>query len=119
MEYNNRISEDFIVWKEDGTSQCFNPGPIWLYYCDMSEVTGDVLTNYCLTVNDDMRPDMVNTVKENLKLFNHRQVLEAMAARQLQYSVGLMTRSILRMIDNNSMKNCPLNRESVNNTVSI
>ena len=72
VEYNNQMSEDFTLWKEYRSCRKFKPVPKELYYCDMSEVTGNVLTNYCLTVADNVRTDMVNTVKENLKLFNQR-----------------------------------------------
>ena len=85
----------------------------------MSNIVGTVLTNYCYNITDNPRPELVNTVKENLRMFNHRQLLEAKAARQLQDTTGLTRASLLRMIDSNMLNNCPISREAVNNAVKI
>ena len=113
------MSNYFVVWKDDGSCRRFTPGPRGLYYCDMSSIVGTVLTNYCYNAVDNIAPEMVNTVKENLKLFNHRQVVSAKLARQLQDTAGLTTTSLLRMLDCNGLKNCPVSREAVANAIKI
>ena len=82
IKYKNQIVQYFVVWKEDGTCQRFQPSLQGLYYCNMPSITGIVRKNYCLTVTNDLRHDAVNTVKENLNLFNHGQVLEVNSVRK-------------------------------------
>ena len=88
VQYDNRTSNEFVVWKDDGSCRRFEPGPRGLYYCDMSNVEGTVLTNYGYDAVDTITPETINTVKENLKLFNHRQVASEKLARQLQDTAG-------------------------------
>ena len=86
----------------------------------MSDINSTVLKNHCYNITDNnLNPEMVNTVKENLKFFNNRQVLQAKAARQFQETAGLTTVSLLRMLDSNVLKNYPINREAVKNSTKI
>ena len=70
IQYDNRTSPNFRVWKENGTCREFKPGSRGLHYCDVNTIYDTVLTEYDETL--DVEPDKVATVKENLKRFNNR-----------------------------------------------
>ena len=44
ISYDSRDSNCFTVWKFDVSPRRFNPGPRELYFCNLREITGNILT---------------------------------------------------------------------------
>ena len=78
VQNDNMLLEYMQVWNDSSKCCYFKPGPRGLDYCDLSQTTDTVLTNYCHTLGDN-NPAMVNIVRKNLKRYNRRQVADAMA----------------------------------------
>ena len=67
VQYDNIVSNNFVAWRDDGSYRRVTPGQKGLYYCDMTNIVGTVLTNYCYNTVYNIMPENVNTVEENLK----------------------------------------------------
>ena len=66
-----------------------------------------------------MDESKINTVEENLKKFNQRQVKDTTRSRKFQDSVGLTTKALTGCIDNKLINNMPIARESARHAIKI
>ena len=94
------------IHKPDGTYCRFGKLALNLYYCDMRDNEGTLLT--------------IATVKGQKGMFSAIDVKRADGARKFQDTVGfLSTKGLLDMIDNCVMKNIPISRCDVQLTMDI
>ena len=112
VQYNSRDGGKFVVWKDEGTRRCFQPGPKGLYYSNFKEYNETAFIN-------NGGPEAVNTVEGNLTHFKKQQVKAAADAQRLQETAGLTTIALLQMIDSRSLINFPITREAGRNSVRI
>ena len=107
VQYDSRVNNTFLVWKNHGTVRRFTPAPIGLYYCDTRHIERSILATV------ELDPDQIKTVKTNMVKYNQRQLKEAQIARYFQNTTGLSTRAILKFADSGAMRNSPITRESI------
>ena len=94
------------MWKKDGTPRRFLPGERGLYYYNMKETEGTILTTiYTVAVN-----------KEN---YTRRQIQHAKSTRKFQNCIGVTTTELICVIDKQMMINCTLNRQLANDVIDI
>lgn len=60
VQYDSRVNNTFLVWKNDGTVRRFIPAPNGLYYCDTRQIEGSVLATV------DLDPYQIKTAKSNM-----------------------------------------------------
>ena len=116
VQYDSRTTGKFVIWENDGSVRDFTPGPKGVYNCDYSKTKGVLLT---MEGEEQASETTINTVKENLKQFNQRQVKVATAARKFQDSVGFTTKALIRTIYSKFMNKSPITRDSINHVISI
>jgi hypothetical protein len=57
---------------------------------------------------------LVNTVDENKSRYTNRVYTRAVLARKIQKTMGRpSTRSIMKIVENNLLQNCPITREDI------
>ena len=66
MQYDSRINDSFVVWKNDGTARRFTPASNGLYYCNTKEIHGSVLA---IT---ELDPDQMDTIRSNMEKYDQR-----------------------------------------------
>ena len=93
IQFDSRGLGNFMVWKDDGTCREFKPGAKGLYYSDYDAQHETIL------LNDYDQERMINTMKENLKKFTHRQIADARTAQRYQNTAGLARKAVLRMVE--------------------
>ena len=113
MQFDSETKNAFLVWRHDGSVRKFIVGSRGLYYCNTKQVQGTVLHI------QDVNPDTVPTVEQNLQRYNQRQAKEAHRARYFQNCAGLSARALIRMIDSGALKNSPITRQSVRTAIDI
>ena len=92
----------FVVHKKDGNQHKFIQSTRGLYYCDVSD---NIKKKYFV---------LVNTVSENEKNYSNKDVKKAYKARNFQQTIGsVSTTTLLQIVDNHKLKNCPITREHV------
>ena len=92
----------FVVHKKDGNQHKFIQSTWGLYYCDVSDNSKK---------NDFV---LVNTVAENEKDYSKKDVRKAYKSRNFQQTIGnVSTTTLLQIVDNHELKNCPITREHV------
>ena len=108
VTFDSEGDNAFIVWNNECNPRRFIPGPRGLYFCDMTSVSGAILTNYGIT-----------TVDGNKSNYTQRQIKSAEHTRKMQDTIGATTDAMIRIVDNKMMLNCPADRSSINDAVHI
>ena len=105
ITYDSAMGTDantFGVHKKDDNQLKFIQSNRGLYYCDVSD---NSRKNYFT---------LVNTVAENEKNNSKKDVKKAYKARNFQQTIGnVSTKTLLKVVDNHELKNCPITREHV------
>jgi hypothetical protein len=99
VTYDSKAEKAFIVHKNDGDNRRFTQSEKGLFYLDTAENSGTVL---------------VNTVADKKSNYTNRNYKQALLARKIQNMIGRPSlRSFLQIVENNLLKNCPVNRADV------
>ena len=105
IKYDSAMVTDantFVVHKKDGNQHKFIWSSRGLYYCDVS---------------DNSKKNafaLVNTVGNNEKNYSKNYVKKAYKARNFQQAIGnVITKTLLKMVENHELKNCSITREYV------
>ena len=105
ITYDSAMGTDantFVVHKKDGNQQKFVQSTRGLYYCDVSD--NSKKSAFAL----------VNTAANNEKNYSKKDVKKAYKARNFQQTIGnVSTKTLLQIVDNHKLKNCPITREHV------
>ena len=121
VEFDSRVNNNFIVWRSNGLSRHFTPGPRRLYYCDMTKINGIVLTItstiYDVRLGSD--PVHIDTIKKNLKGFTQQQIRDATTSRKFQNNAGPTTTGMISVVDRKILNNSPITRVSIKHVLSI
>ena len=92
----------FVVHKKDGNQRKFVQSTWGLYYCDVS---------------DNSKKNafaLVNSVADNEKNYSKKYVKKSYKARNFQQTISnVSTKTLLQIVDNHELKNCPITREHV------
>ena len=106
----HRVAERFHVTYDSHESNCFLrpfiPGPRGLYYCNLSNINGTILTT-------------IDTVDNNKTKYIQRQLKYADSARKMQNTIGVTTQGLFQIIDNKMMHNFSIDRQSSNDALHI
>ena len=86
VTYNSHTESCFIVWKEDGTLRRFMPSKRWLYYFNLKETDGIILTT-------------INTVDDNKTHYTQRQIKYSESSRKMQNKIGVTTQGLIKIFD--------------------
>ena len=102
ITYDSAIGTDskkIVVHKNYGNQHKFFQSARGLYYCDVS-------------VNSKKFSfSLVNTVVDNEKIYSKKDVKKAYKARKFQQTIGnSSTKTLLQIVDNRELKNCPITR---------
>ena len=94
------ISQAFYVHRTDGTTRKFARTDCNLYACDMRKNDEAILN--------------ITTVEGQMRSYSDLDIRRAKKARKLQEILGFpSTKALLKMIDNNMIKNCPVTRRDM------
>lgn len=105
MIFDNEIENYFVVHGNNQKPK-FIRSPKGLYFYDTSKAK--------------VKPQLVQTVKDNEEAFTKREVQQARLARQLYSRLGRPSHEdFIKFIRNNSLKNCPVNVEDANRSIRI
>ena len=121
VQFDSRDRNTFIVWRDNGSSREFLPGPRGLYYCDVTKTHATILTMDGKVDDAYGSIDLayITTVKEKMKGFTQREIKNATTARKFQNTAGLTTAGIISVVDKKMLNNCPITRESIKHAVGI
>ncbi len=101
VTYNSSVDDSFIVHKGDGTQRRFQKSAQGLYYMSTKEPRSSEQV-------------LVTTVADKKSKYTNRDYSRAVVARKLQNMIGHPSlRTLLGIIDNNLLKNCPVTRTDV------
>ena len=105
ITYDSAMGTDantFVVQKKDGNQQNFIQSTRGPYYCDVSD---NIKKNSFV---------LVNTVDKNEKNYSKKDVKKSYKVRNFQQTIGnLSTKTLLQIVDNHELKNCPITRVHV------
>ena len=105
ITYDSAMGTDantFVVHKKDGNQQNFIQSTRGPYYCDVSD---NIKKNSFV---------LVNTVAKNEKNYSKKDVKKSYKVRNFQQTIGnLSSKTLLQIVDNHELKNCPITREHV------
>ena len=105
VTYDSHKENWFVVWKTDGTPRRFTANNRGLYYCNLLETEGTILT--------------INTVDDKKIRFTNRQIQHAESTRKIQDTIGATTYAMIRVVDKQMIRNCHADRSSIKDAISI
>ena len=102
ITYNSAMgtcANNILVHKKDGNHRKFIQSTRGLYYCDISDSSK----------KHDFA--LVNTVAKNDKNYSKKDVKKSYKARNFQQTIrNVRTKTLLKIIDNQELNNCPITR---------
>ena len=94
------IDNSINVHKKDGTIRRFTLSPTGLYYSDVTDCSGSVLT--------------ITTVKDQQAKYSALDIRRATAARKLQTTIGHPSiKEFIRIVETNLLNGCGTNRKDI------
>ena len=100
VTYDSDNGNRFLVHKDNGTARVFEQSARGLFYMDVKNQGSEV--------------SLVTTVSDNSDSYTQQDYSRAVLARKFQQIVGRpSTRTLLRIVDENLIPNCPVTREDI------
>ena len=105
VTFDSHDDNAFHVHKEDGTKRVIKQSKPGLYYCNMKDNNDN---------SKKMEPSLINTIADNKSKYTNRDYWRAVLARKLQKTIGWQTtRTLIRIIKNKEISNCPITVKDV------
>ena len=100
VTYDSTNGNELIVHKSDGSSRIFKESERGLYFMETSASAQAIA--------------LINTVGENRSSYTNHEYSRAILARKIQRMIGRpRTRIFMKIVDNNLLTNCPINRSNI------
>ena len=77
----------------------------------MLDIVTNEATNVALSTIDTIEGDKIS--------YTQQQIIDAENTKQMQNLRGLTTKSMMQVIDTKMMDNCPINRQSIKDALSV
>ena len=132
ITYDSCVDNYFTVWKQDGCPIKSTLGPRELYFCNLRDIDGTILTTVDTSTSEfrsvpntvtnktiNIELSTIDIVEGNKSLYTQRQISGAENSRKMQNTIGLTTKIIIQVVDRAMMNSCPFNRQSIKNAISI
>jgi Reverse transcriptase (RNA-dependent DNA polymerase) len=107
VTYDSEQGGEFIVQKQDGSMRNFKRSTGGLFFLDTKR-------------KDNGSTLLMNTVEGNKSQFTNREIQSATLARRIQNIIGRpSTSTLIKIVKNNLLKNCPITEQDIYNANTI
>ena len=120
------------MWKQDGCPRKCILGPLGLYFCNLRDIYGNIVTttdtgasefrsvsNTATNKAINITLSTIDTVEGSKSLYTQRQISDAENSRKVKNTIGLTKKSSIQGVDRKMTNNCPVNRQSIKDEISI